>query len=310
MALIGEHGGITAAEAWEILVRSGIFSGVDIAMFERLLRRMGDPEVGLLEQAPDGTLLPGAAGEKLLESRDIFAVFMSPEEYKVVAEGGRAIGQVPGTNPFSPGQMLVLAGRRWRVIEVNGERRELTVRPAKGGTPPIFGGDPRPPADGVVREMRRFWDDLAIPAYLDTAAKQLVVEARTTYDRLGLRHSSVAWHEGQILLFPWIGERKQQALVLALIQAELEPAPLGIAVGVGVEHKEKLMKTLSDLTNGSLPSVLELAGMVENKIVEKFDMFLGDELLDLAWANDRLDVSSLPDIASELLRSLQSAKIG
>ena len=309
MALIGEHGGITAAEAWEVLIRSGTFGGVDIALFKRLLRRMGDPEVGLLEQATDGTLLPGPVGERLLESRDIFAVFMSPEEYKVVAEGGRAIGQVPGTNPFSPGQMLILAGRRWRVIEVNGERRELTVRPAKGGSPPLFGGEARPPADGVVEEMRRFWEDLTIPAYLDAAAKQLVVEARTTYDRLGLRHSVVARHEGQILLFPWVGERKQQALVLALTQAELEPAPLGIAIGVGVEHGEKLMTTLSALANGSLPSALELAGMVENKIVEKFDIFLDDELLEQAWAQDRLDVSNLPGIASELLRSLHAAAI-
>jgi ATP-dependent Lhr-like helicase len=127
MALVSEHGGVTAAKAWEVLVRSGTFAGIDIGLFKTLLRRMGNPEVGLLEQAPDGTLLPGPAGERLLESRDIFAVFMSPEEYKVVAEGGRAVGQVPGTNPFSPGQMLILAGRRWRVIEVNGQRRRHLV---------------------------------------------------------------------------------------------------------------------------------------------------------------------------------------
>ena len=308
MALISEHGGITAAEAWEVLIRSGTFGGVDLAVFKRLLRRMGDPEVGLLEQATDGTLLAGKVGERLLESRDIFSVFMSPEEYKVIAEGGRAIGQIPGM--FLPGQMLILAGRRWRVIDVNAERRELTVRPAKGGKPPLFDGVLRPPADGVVEEMRRFWEDLTIPAYLDATAKQLVVEARTTYDGLGLRRSLVARHNGQILMFPWVGEQKQQPLILALIRAELEPDPLGIAVGVGVEHKDKLVKALSALTNGAVPSALELAEMVKNKTVEKFDMFLGDELLDQAWAHDRLDVSSLPGIAAELLKSLLAAESG
>ena len=136
-----------------------------------------------------------------------------------MAEGGRVIGQVPGDNPFSPGEMLMLAGRRWRIIEVDGKRRELSVRPAKGGKPPLFPGDPKPPAEGVVREMRRVWEDLAIPAYLDATAKQHLVEARTTYDRLGLRGASVARHDGQLLLFPWVGDRRQQALILALTQA-------------------------------------------------------------------------------------------
>jgi ATP-dependent Lhr-like helicase len=305
MSLVGQNGGITAAEAWDILIGAGTFTGVDITLFKRLLRRMGEPEVGLLEQAKDGTLLPGPAGERLLEGRDIFAVFISPDEYKVIAEGGRAIGQVPGTNPFSPGQMLILAGRRWRIIEVDAERRELAVRPAKGGTPPIFGGEPRPPVDGVVEEMRRVWENLYIPSYLDTAAKQLLVEARTTYDRLGLRSSSVAHHEGQILLFPWVGDRKQQALILALARADLEPAPLGIAVGVSAAHREPLVNTLSALAVRP-PDALELAKLVKNKVIEKFDPFLGDELLDLAWARDRLDIASLPALASELLRSLQT----
>lgn len=308
MALVAEHGGVTAARLWDVLVRSGTFTGVDIGLFKTLLRRMGNPEVGLLEQAQDGTMLPGPAGERLLESRDIFAVFMSPEEYKVVAEGGRAIGQVPGVNPFSPGQMLILAGRRWRVIEVNGQRRELTVRTAHGGVPPSFGGEARPPADGVVAEMRRFWEDLTLPAFLDPTAKQLVAEGRTTYDRLGLRHSVVARHEGRLLLFPWVGEKKQQALVLALANADLEPEPLGIAIGVSAEHKARLEKALRALADGHVPSAVELAGMVKNKEVEKFDPFLGDELLDQAWAHDRLDVSSLPDISGQLIQSLQAAE--
>jgi hypothetical protein len=53
------------------------------------------------------------------------------------------------------------------------------------------------------------------------------------------------------------------------------------------------------------PSALELADAIKNKVIEKFDPFLGDELLDLACARDRLDTTGLPALASELLRSLQ-----
>lgn len=307
IALVGQRGGVTAADAWDVLVRSGSFGGVDITVFKRLLRRMGEPKVGLLEQAVDGTLLPGPAGERLLESRDIFSVFVSPDEYKVIAEGGRTVRQVPGENPFSPGEMLMLAGRRWRIVEVDTARRELSVRPVRGGNPPIFGGELKPPSDGVVEEMRRVWEDLSIPAYLDATAKQHLVEARTMYDRLGLRGASVARHDGQMLLFPWVGERKQQALILALIEADLEPVPLGVAVGVSAEKESALVSKLSSLESGPPPDAVTLATLVENNEVEKFDQFLGDELLTLSWARDRIDTDCLPAVAAGLLASLVPA---
>ena len=304
MALVGERGGVSPAEAFDVLIRSGAFPAVDTKLFKELLTRMGSPDVGLLEQARDRTLLPGPAGERLLESRDIFSVFLSPEEYKVVAEGGRSIGQVPGENPFMPGETLMLAGRRWRILEVDVQRREISVRPARGGNPPVFGGDIRPPAEGVLAEMRSVWEDLSFPTFLDATARQLLAEARTSYDRLGLRDGSVGRHEGQLLLFPWTGERRQQALVLALTQYELEPAQSGIAVSVPAEKETALAEALSALARGDVPAPLDLARMVRNRETEKFDAFLGDELLMLAWARDRIDAEGLPETAARLLASL------
>jgi ATP-dependent Lhr-like helicase len=203
-----------------------------------------------------------------------------------------------------PGEMLMLAGRRWRIIEVDTQRRELSVRPAKGGKPPLYGGEVRLPADGVVQEMRRVWEDLSIPAYLDATAKQLLVEARTTYDRLGLRSAFVARHDGHLLLFPWVGEQKQQALIMALTLAALEPVPMGIAVSIEGGKEKELVSTLTTLAGAPPPDAIELAQLVKNKEIEKFDSFLGEKLLTLAWARDRLDTAFLPTLAAELLASL------
>jgi len=71
-----------------------------------------------------------------------------------------------------------------------------------------------------------------------------------------------------------------------------------------------LEKALTALAEGHVPSALELAAMVKNKEVEKFDPFLDDELLDQAWAHDWLDVSSLTDVAGHLVQSLQAAERG
>lgn len=305
MALIAQRGGMTAAEGWDILVKSRVFEAVDLDLYKRLLRRMGDPAVKLIEQAPDGTLLPGSEGERLIESRDMYAVFLTPEEYRVVADGGRSIGQMPVDNPVVPGQLMVLAGRRWRVLEVDAARKEILVTPASGGNPPRFGGEPRPPSDRVVAEMRLVYETVSIPAFLDRPAIELLAEARTTFDRLGLRHASVTRHDSQILIFPWVGERRQQALLLALVRADLEPTPLGLAVGIAANRHEQLVAELARLAASPPPDALELASYVEQNIIEKFDPYLDRELLMLAFAGAHLDVTTLPATAANLLGSLQ-----
>ena len=301
MALIGQHGGIRPGNAWAVLVKSGVFTGIDIDLFKRLLRRMAEAEVGLLEQAPDGMLLPGPAGEKLLESRDIFAVFLSPEEYIVVAEGGRTIGRIPSDNPILVGQFLVLAGRRWRVLEVDANRKEISVRPAQGGNPPVFGGTPVPPHDGVMQEMLRIYTDLDYPSWLDQTGRRLLAEGRTTFDRLGLRHSAVARHQGNVLLFPWVGERQQRALVMVLVRAEIEVASLGLAISVPAEQELRLRSELDKLAVRPSPDPLSLAELVRDKLLEKFDAFLDERLLRIAWARDHIDCALLPQIAYRLL---------
>jgi ATP-dependent Lhr-like helicase len=200
---------------------------------------------------------------------------------------------------------MVLAGRRWSVLEVDVQRREILVAPASGGIPPRFGGEPRPPSDAVVAEMRQVYEDVAAPRFLDGQAINLLAEARMTFDRLGLRHSSVARHDGQLLLFPWVGERRQQALLLALVRAQLEPTPLGLAVGVAASREDALVRELSRLANSPPPDALELAAFVEQNVIEKFDSYLDDELLTLAFASEHLAVEGLPAIAEDLLTKMR-----
>jgi ATP-dependent Lhr-like helicase len=305
MALISQRGGVRPEEAWRDLMASGVFAAVDPGTFKALLRRMGHAEVGLIEQAPDGTLLPGSVGERLIDSRDIFSVFMSPEEFRVIERGGRAIGQVPATNPIIPGQQLILAGRRWRVIDVDPKQREVVVERGRGGIPPLFDGAMRPPADIVVAEMRRVWENITVPTYLDDTAIALLAEGRTTYDRLGLRHRTVAQTAGQLLLFPWVGERKMNALRLALARDDVKAAPLGVALSVPNIKADDLADKLNTISANEPPDPISLAALAGAPRLEKFDEHIGGELLTLSYASSWIDASTLPAIAGDLSRSLR-----
>ncbi|NHO31395.1 DEAD/DEAH box helicase [Acetobacter fallax] len=302
LALIAQHGGLTAKQGWQRLVESRVFPEIDRALYTAVLRRMGDPEVRLIEQAPDGTLLPGEEGERLISHRSFYAVFMTPEEFKVVTDRGRTLGAVPVENPILPEQVIIFAGRRWRVLEIDTSRREILVTPAQGGTPPTFGGDGLPPAEGVVAEMHRVYNNITIPKFLDETAITLLTEARETFDALGLRHNSLCHHGDQFLLFPWAGDRAQLALILALTAHEVSATSDGIAITVPAEDEDVLLKALKKLAAAPAPDPVALARLVPDMKRAKYDQYLGNDLLARCYASDRIDASRIPALAADLLQ--------
>lgn len=304
LALVAQHGGLTAQQGWHRLVKSGVFGEVSLDLYKTVLRRMADPKVGLIEQAPDGTLLPGPEGERIMAGRYIYAVFKAPEEYRVITERGRALGSLPAETLYVPDQLIVLGGRRWRVVEVDPKRHEMVVAPARGGQPPLFGGDPVPPSERVLLEMVDVWQEADIPSYLDATAGELLVEGRKTFERLGLRTGCACRHEGTVLLFPWVGPRTQNALLLSLATYGLEPVSFGVAIGVPGEHANRLRRTLVAIANEPPQDGVDLARRVPDKRQDKFDGYFDDDLLALTYASSSIDAGRVPQLARTLAARL------
>lgn len=301
LALIAQHGGLTAQQGWERLVTSGVFPNIDRSLYAAVLRRMGHADVQLIDQAPDGTLLPGAIGEKVIGDRGFYAVFMTPEEFKIVTDRGKSLGTIPVDNPVMPEQLLIFAGRRWKVTEVNLARREILVTPARGGTPPVFGGDLLPPSDEVVAEMRRVYNDATLPRFVDETAAALLDEARDAFTRAHLKDFSLARHEDQLLLLPWVGGRAQVAFVLALNQHGVSAVSNGLAVVVPTEQAGAMAGVLAVLARSQPPSGVELALLVPDMVRAKYDSYLGTELLAQCYASEHIDAARVPAIAADLL---------
>lgn len=304
LALIAQHGGLTAKQAWQLLIESKVFGSISIDLFKTLLRRLADPSVRILEQAADGTLLPGEAGERIIQGRDFYAVFQTPEEYRVITDRGRALGTLPLETPYQPGQLIIFGGRRWRIFTIEAIRKEIVVTPARGGRPPTFGGTALPPADGVILEMKRVYEEIPLPSYSDKSATELIQEARESYDLYGLRKRNHLYSGDMILLFPWVGPQAQQALLLSLEDYELEPMPMGLAIGIPSKLEIQLRRALERLATAAPPDPVELAYLISQKLRDKYDWCLGDDLLaqELAADLDTARVSGLCNLLSISLR--------
>ena len=152
-------------------------------MFLDVLRAIGRPDIALIEQGEEGILLLGEAGEKLTDHYSFFAVFKTPEEYRIVANG-KTLGSVSIDNILAPGMLLIFSGRRWHVQEIHDRERVIVVIPAKAGVPPRFGGDPGIIHDRVVERMFEVLESRERPVYMDLTALGLLDEARGNYAQI------------------------------------------------------------------------------------------------------------------------------
>ena len=107
LSLIAQHGGVLAAEAFSVLCGEGPFGRVGKSQFADLLRNLGSTDI--LMQAPDGTLLLGVAGERIVNHYSFYAAFKSVEEWRMVHEG-RALGTMPVNFSLAPDALFSLAG--------------------------------------------------------------------------------------------------------------------------------------------------------------------------------------------------------
>ena len=303
LSVIAERGGVRAPPLFALLCGRGPFRSVDKAVFGQLLRRMGDPAVALIEQSPDGTLLLGPEGERIVEHYGFYAVFETPDEYRVTFDG-RQLGTIPITVPLAPEMTIVFSGRRWRVVAVHDREKVVLVKPSAGGRPPSFAaGDYGVIDDRIVRRMRAVLERNGAPRYLDAEAVELLAEGRAAYHRLGLaRRRIVELGERHHLIATWDGTVRTMTLALALRSHGFH---VGTSDGfLDVEDRMeggRLPDVLRMLASAPPPDGADLAADAAGLETEKYHRYLSRDLLVLDAVSSKLTPGAVPEMARQIL---------
>lgn len=302
LSVIAERGGASAQRLFATLCDRGPFRSVDPMLFNRLLRRLGAPDTALIEQAPDGTLLLGREGERIVEHYSFYAVFQTPQEYRVV-HGAKTLGTIPVDAPLTVDMTIIFAGRRWRVLEVHDRERVIEVMPDHAGKPPSFGGDPGDVHEIVVRRMREVLLTDILPAYLDDTAVEVLSSARAAYRRSRLDDVPVQpFGDGEYLLAPWTGTvgSASLAIVLACLDYNVSTFDGILEVKSTASGSTNLFRNLEEIGADKIDLPDLIQGRASALISEKFHYYLGDDLLLSDALSRRLDLNAVPKIAQDL----------
>ncbi|MBP1763150.1 MAG: putative helicase [Firmicutes bacterium] len=300
LSSIGQYGGLTASNAWGLLCENGPFYNLSKTEFAGFLRGLARQDV--LSQEHTGLLLLGSLGEKIVNHYTFFAAFKNDEEYRIIYQG-KPLGTLPISRAITLKSYLIFAGRRWRVEDVDEQKKTIVVLPDKGGKAPSFSGVGSRLHNRVREEMREVLRTSEHVPFVDKIAFELLREARTQYHQLALGNSPFVKMGNDVLLFAWKGDDVQDTISLMLTARGLITTNEGLYISVQANSLEQVYDHLLDIYEERILSEEKLVEFVKNKQQEKWDWLLSEELLNKNYASLNIDVPGAVQAIEEILNS-------
>lgn len=290
LALIAQKGGISAIDAWQILCCNGPFGNVQKNEFLDLLRHLGQAQ--LLQQEASGLLLHGAKSEPLVNHYTFYAAFASEEEFRIVTRN-RTLGSIPVNNAISVGDLILFAAKTWRIEQIDEENKTIFVAQTHAGRAPAFNGGSGQLHDRVRQRMRELYQGTDTPFFLDNTATRLLAQGRQTYQRHALERQTLLQLGNNILLFTWLGDKVNAALVAMLKLKGLTAMQAGPAIEIMMPRlsKREIIEHLLSLAHNAPPSPDMLLQDARNCCQEKWDWALPEGLLKKSFASLHLDIA-------------------
>jgi len=161
------------------------------------------------------------------------------------------------------GQSIVFGGRRWKVEEIDAEKKVIHVEPARGGRPPKFGGSGIGVHDRVRQEMFRIYaeGDHRIPLgdsrieFMDNSARQLFLEGLGVFNNLDLKNTSIFKHSKYVYMTPWMGDKIVNTITVYLSRCGFKASSYAGVIEVEDTDTVHVKNCLSDAVNLGIPNL-------------------------------------------------------
>ena len=288
------------------MVAGGGFPNIDRPTLAHVLRSMGAAD--LIEQTPEGLLITGLIGERIISHHDFYVAFIVDEEYRVNHDGHH-VGNVAFVPELEEEHFLILAGRRWQILDIDHDRKVIAVKPSPGGRAPDFRSSQRFEIHPRVRAaMKSLLETAALPQFLDMKAREMLLQARATAAHSGLLRNPFIQDGPDTIWFTWTGTKIQRTLLglgvhFGRLKVSDERVALVFEKAPVAQVKEIYCGFLTEC-----PDAVSLAMQFPHRIVEKYDRYLSDDLTALVFARERLDLNGALDKIREISLQSTSAK--
>jgi ATP-dependent Lhr-like helicase len=244
--------------------------------------------VQLIQQLNSGELVLGLEGERITNSYTFYAVFKTPEEFRIVT-GSKTLGTLPVDSLILKDQHIIFGGRRWKVTDIDDDKKVIYVTSTKGGKPPKFNGSGMSIHDKVRQEMLNIYrtGDYRIETgnqkidFVDNLGRQLFQEGAYLFKEADLENHPIYQSGKHCYIFTWMGDKVVNTLAVLLIRSGFVCNSFGGVIETHNSNVDDIKNCLLDIANDEIPDETELAGTlsIQQKLIEKYDEYLPEDLL-------------------------------
>ncbi|MGW7159919.1 DEAD/DEAH box helicase [Paenibacillus taichungensis] len=298
MSMLKSMGEAEPKELGEAILSLAPFAQIRIDQYQLFLNYL--IETDHLQWTEDRTLIIGLTGEKTVNNYRFYAVFKDDEEHKVL-NGSEEIGSITTVPP--PGYCFSLAGKLWKVEEVDHKHKSVYVKAAKGKVDTLWLGAGGDIHTSVVQKMREVLSDTVIYPYLSPQAVNRLERARRLARESGLLKQVVIPAGGDSLyVLPWVGSKSFRTLERLMkhnlsdklaLRSVVPMEPYYFVVSGKVDGRTLLAEIMSECRAAEDASAL----LSENEApyLGKYDEFVAPPLIREAFAVDGLDLNGLKE---------------
>ena len=302
-------GELSPAElARNVLLLPAFRDTVSAGEYQSLLRYLLREEY--IQRIEGGGLIVGLKGEKITNHFSFYAVFSDEETYHVMSKEGE-VGTL--TNCPATDEVFVLAGRSWRVVSIDEERKTIYVARAKSDRIPAWSGTGGDIHGKIVARMKQVLQEDTRYVYLQPNAQRLLSEARTYARENGLLDSQVLpCGANSFFLCPWCGTKEIRTMARLFSCGLKQPLEIYAVAGScyylhitsGLSPDKFLSRCRGLRIDVDDPDMV--LPQTQTPRIDKYDPMVPEALLRTAFLYDQMDVPSAIGILQNIETTARS----
>lgn len=284
MSMLVQYGELSPPELAQRVLTLPPFKDIGKSYFKTFLKYL--LEIDHLEWTETKKLLIGLTGEKIVGNWRFLAVFEDNAGYKVVF-GTQEIGTLP--SPPGIGIIFALAGRAWKVTDLDEKRKIIFVEITKGKSKTLWSGGGASLHDRIAERMKQVLEEDGLYPYLQAEAVIRLEEARAFSKKKELTKFLIhEKSEEQCWVLPWKGSQTvMSALEIMKIQFDKDLTTGGAPYYFAIKRsKQNVRESLADI-----PTKTQVENAVPVSVpfsTGKFDPFLPEGFVREAFLKDGL----------------------
>jgi len=291
ISMCAEANGLSINELINKLNHISVFQFIEHNLIQKMIMKMLDEDI--LEQLSDTKeIIVGIAGEKILRSKEFYAVFDSPDEFSVYHKSKR-IGLLDKNPSIQSGNNIILAGKLWTIDAVDYVKNKVYVVVAVNAEPPAFSSGNANVHFRIHEKMLQILCSHETFEYVSEEGVVSLNDLRQPYHYINLSlDERPMWVDKYEVIFePFAGTIINQTLYWMLKATGLD-IKLKDSVGrITIHQTPRLKEKINELYNRDWKSEDIFNVILEHEYIKsKFTTYLPEELKKEMFAAHNFDL--------------------